>query len=205
MATTTTTTTRRSAALPPLLYVLAAFAVISGAYGAVTAVNTVATFGRSRDAYDRIVQSGTDGLKNLVGDGELVYLQREAEVRYARRNAALPLAGVGLILSCLMFAGAMRAMRGDRWGVSAWSFAATASIPYQLLGLTLTILINRDLTSVVAALPPLQRLVVDNAQRVSIGMCGFAILYYGVCVIYLRSPSMRRVFSDGAARTPPSA
>ncbi|HEX8951122.1 MAG TPA: hypothetical protein VF945_04720 [Polyangia bacterium] len=204
MATTTTTT--RSATLPALVYVLAAFGVISGAYGAVTSVNTAATFVKPRDDYQKLVDAGSERLKSLVGPAELDYITREAEARYARRNAALPLAGIGLILSCLMFAGAMRAMRGDRWGLSAWSFSAAASIPYQLLNLALTGLMARDLAKAVAELPPMTQLIVGNAQMLaSILFCALAISYYGVCVIYLRTPTVRAAFSDGAARTPPSA
>ena len=100
-----------------------------------------------------------------------------------------PIAGVGLILSCLMFAGAMRAMRGDRWGLSAWTFAAAASIPYQLVNLALIALTARDLSKAIAELPPMAQLLVGQGQLwVSIAFCGVAILYYGICVIYLRTP-----------------
>lgn len=203
MATTTTT---RSVTLPALVYVLATFGVISGAYGAVTCINTAATFLKPRDDYQKIVDASSESLKSMVDPAELKYLTREADARYGRRNAALPLAGIGLILSCLMFAGAMRAMRGDRWGVSAWSFSCAASVPYQLLNLALTAVMARDLAKAVAELPPVAQLLVGNAQMLaSILFCGVAILYYGVCVIYLRTPTVRRAFSDGAARTPPSA
>ena len=202
-----TTTNPRSATLPALVYVLAAFGVISGSYGSLRAVGSVAMYTKPREAYLAVVTATNDGLKSFVAADALErYDAREADARYGRRNAALPLAGIGLILSGLMFAGAMRAMRGDRWGLSAWSFAAAASIPYQLVSLALTMVMARDLGAAVAELPPMAQLIVGHAQLLaSIAFCGVAILYYGVCVIYLRTPAVRRAFSDGAARTPPSA
>jgi hypothetical protein len=197
----------RSATLPPLVYVLAAFAVISGSYGALRAVGTAAMFFKPPEVYLAMVTANNEALQTYVAKPELErFCAREAEARYARRKAALPLAGMGLVLSCLMFAGAMRAMRADGWGLSAWIFAAAGSIPYQLLALGLTVVTARDLAGAIAKLPPIAQLAMGEAQRLaSIAGCGIAILYYGVCVIYLRSQKVRRAFSDGAARTPPSA
>jgi hypothetical protein len=159
------TTTTRSLTLPALVYVLAAFGVITGSYGALRAIGSAAMFAKPRDIYLQVVTANNAGLEQFVPAAELErYDAREADARYSRRNAALPLAGVGLILSCLMAAGAMRAMRGDRWGLSAWSFAAAASIPYQLVNLALTMVMARDLSQAVAALPPMARLLVGNAQ-----------------------------------------
>jgi hypothetical protein len=201
------TTTTRSATLPALLYVLGAFGVITGSYGALRAIGTAVMSAKPREVYLAMVTANNDGLKPFVAAADLErYDAKEADARFARRNAALPLAAVGLILSCLMFAGAMRAMRGDGWGLSAWRFAAAASIPYQLVSLALTAVTARDLAKAVAELPPMAQLLVGNAQLLaSILGCGVAILYYGVCVIYLRTPLVRRAFSDGAGRTPPSA
>jgi hypothetical protein len=197
----------RSATLPPLVYVLAAFAVISGSYGALRAVGTAAMFFKPPEVYLAMVTANNEALKPLVAAPDLERFDKsEADARYARRKAALPLAGMGLVLSCLLFAGAMRAMRGDGWGLSAWIFAAAGSIPYQLVALGLTLVMARDLAGAVAALPPMAQLALGSVQRVaSIAGCGIAILFYGVCVIYLRSPTVRRAFSGDAARTPPSA
>ncbi|MGZ3406279.1 MAG: hypothetical protein ACXVAN_07530 [Polyangia bacterium] len=201
------TTTSRSVTLPALLYVLAAFGVITGSYGALRAIGSVVMYAKPREVYLQMVTANNDGLKPFVDAATLErYDAHEADARYQRRNAALPLAGVGLILSCLMFAGTMRAMRGDGWGLSAWRFAALASIPYQLVNLALTTVMARDLAKAVAELPAMARLLVGSAQLLaSIVFCALAILYYGVCVIYLRTPRVQRAFSDGAGRTPPSA
>lgn len=202
-----TTPAPRSATLPALVYVLAAFAVISGSYGAMRALGTAAMFAKPKEVYLQLVTANNDGLKPFVEQAALEkYDAREADARYGRRNAALPLAIVGLILSGLMFAGAMRAMRGDNWGRSAWSFAAAASIPYQLLNLALGVVVARDLAKAVAELPPMAQLLVGGGQMLaSIVFCGVAVLYYGVCVIYLRTAGVRRAFSDAAARRTPSA
>ena len=193
--------------LPALVYVLAAFAVISGSYGAVRALGTAAMFAKPREVYLQLVTANNDGLKPFVAEAALEkYDAREADARYGRRNAALPLAIIGLILSGLMFVGAMRAMRGDDWGRSAGSFAAAASIPYQLLNLALGLVMARDLAKAVAELPAMAQLVLGGGQMLaSILFCGIAVLYYGVCVIYLRTTGVKRAFSDAAARTKPSA
>ena len=201
------TTTTRSATLPALLYVLGAFGVITGSYGALRAVGSAVMFAKPRDVYLQMVTVNNDGLKPFVDAAALErYDAHEADAPNTRRNAPQPLAIVGLILSCLMFAGAMRAMRGDGWGLSAWKFAAAASIPYQLVNLALTAVMARDLAKAIAELPAMAQLLVGNAQLLaSIVFCAIAVLYYGVCVIYLRSPLLLRAFSDGAGRTPPSA
>jgi len=197
----------RSATLPALVYVLAAFGVISGSYGALNAVQSAALFAKPREVYLSIVTAKNEPLKGLVDDKTLErYDAHEADARYGRRNAALPIAGIGIVLSCLMFAGAMRAMRGDGWGLSAWRFAAAANIPYQLVSLAFAWVIARDMKSALAELPPMAKLWVGSgAFYASIGFCAVAIVYYGICVIYLRTPGVRTAFSVAAGRTPPSA
>jgi hypothetical protein len=193
--------------LPALVYVLAAFAVITGSYGAARALITVRLFAEPREVYLKVVTANNEGLKPMVEAAALEkYDAREADALYGRRNAALPLAIVGLILSGLMFVGAMRAMRGDDWGRSAWGFAAAASIPYQLVSFMLDAVMARDLGSAVAELPPLAQLWIGGGHMLgSIVGCGFAVLFYGMCVIYLRTQGVRRAFSDAAARKTPSA
>lgn len=193
---------------PALLYVLAAFGLIAGAFGAQHALTTGLTLLGPRDAYVRVVTQRNEALKGLVPPADLErFSEREGEARYRRRNAALPLCAVGLILSCLLFAGCMRAMRGDGWGVQAWSLAATASIPYQLIATALAVVTSRDLTRVLGDAPSTSMMLVAQLQLEALGalvLGGIAILYFGACVLYLRSAGVRRRFSDGG-RTPPSA
>jgi hypothetical protein len=198
-------TTKRSLGLPALLYVLAAIGVVTGSYGALRGVTAAATFVKSHDEYEKLVKLNTEALRSLVGPAELEYYGREAEVRWSHRNAALPLAAVGLILSCLVVAGAMRSMRADAWGLSAWRFAAAASIPYQLVSLALELVTAHDLSAAAATLPPMSQLIAGGAWRLTIVLCGVSVLYYGACVIYLRTPLVQQAFSGGVGRTPPSA
>ena len=197
----------RARTLPALVYVLAAFGVISGSYGALRAIGTASMYSKPREVYLALVTANNEVLKSFVDEKTLErYDAHEADARYGRRNAALPIAGLGLVLSCLMFAGAMRAMRGDAWGVSAWRFACLACIPYQLVNLGLVWATARDLAKAIDELPAPAKLLVGTGQLyASVGFCAVAILYYGICIIYLRTPAVRSAFSDGAARTPPSA
>jgi hypothetical protein len=198
----------RAITRPPLVYILAAFGLLFGAFGAQQALGEGASMLAPRDVYVQAIERRNDLVKPTKDtDAFERYSQREAEVRYARRNAALPLSGVGLILSCLLFAGCLRAMRGDPWGVSAWSLAALASLPYQLISTTLTLLTGRDLARAFANAPAAAAMLdLRNqfATRLLVGAGGVAILYFGLCVLYLRTAEVRRAFSAGG-RTPPSA
>ena len=202
MAPPPTLPANRPATLPALVYVLAAFGVISGSYGALAAVNSAAMFAKPREVYLAMVTAKNEPLKSVADAAALDRFDaREADARYGRRNAALPIAGLGIVLSCLMFAGAMRAMRGDGWGLSAWRFAAAASIPYQLVSLRL------DGRHRARSGERRRRAAADGAAVSSrtAARCwrrwDFAewrSCYYGVCVIYLRTPGVRRAFSAGA-------
>lgn len=193
---------------PALLYVLAAFGLVTGAFGAQNAVATGVALLAPRDTYVRAIAAHNEPLKAMVPAAELErYGLREADARYSRRNAALPLAGVGLILSCLLFAGCLRAMLGDGWGVAAWSLAAAASIPYQLLSGTLNYLLGRDLLRVLADAPSTAMLLVAQAQfetYAARALAGIGVVYFAACLLYLRTRTVRSSFSVGR-RTPPSA
>jgi hypothetical protein len=208
MAPETARPANRPATLPALIYVLAAFGVITGSYGAMASVKEAAMFAKPREFYLAMVTTRNEPFKSLGGAAAIDRFDaREADALYGRRNAALPIAVLGILLSCLTFAGAMRAMRGDSWGLSAWRFAAAASIPYQLVSLLLAVVIARDLSAAIAELPLTVQLYVGAAPLLmSMAFCGVAIVYYGVCVIYLRTSGVRRAFSaDAPERTPPSA
>ncbi|MDB4969384.1 MAG: hypothetical protein JWN44_5073 [Myxococcales bacterium] len=199
-------TTRRTVR-PALFYVLAAFGLVSGAFGAQSAIITGLSMLAPRDAYVHAIAARNEPLKSLIPPAELErWSVREAEARYDRRNAAIPLSGVGLILSCLLFAGCLRAMRGDAWGLSAWSLAASASIPYQLISTALAVATTRDLTTIFSAAPATVMMLVAKLQLEMLGalvLGGLALVYFGTCVLYLRTVGVRRLSGDG--RTPPSA
>lgn len=198
----------RVASRPPLVYILGAFGLLFGAFGAEHALGEGTSLLAPRDAYVEAVDQRNQLVKPTGDTTEFErYSKREGEVRYSRRNAALPLSAVGLIVSCLLFAGCLRAMRGDPWGVSAWSLAAAASLPYQLVSTALTLVTGHDLTRAFAHAPA-AALILDLrnqlATQLSVGAGAVAILYCGACLLYLRSAEIRRAFSAGE-RTRPSA
>src|SRR5262249_12597261 len=55
------------------------------------------------------------------------------ERAWTRRTIVLPLGVAHLVLSALLFAGALRALRGSAWGHGAWQLACAASVPYTLV------------------------------------------------------------------------
>src|SRR2546423_7353814 len=92
MATTTTT---RTVTLPALVYVLAAFGVVTGSYGALRSIGSAAMFAKPREVYLQVITAQNDGLKQFVDAPALErFCAREADAQYGRRNATLPLAGV---------------------------------------------------------------------------------------------------------------
>jgi hypothetical protein len=179
---------------PPLLYVLAAFGLLIGSFGGLYAASSAATLLRSRDQY---IAEAKHRVEHLPGDAEKI-AEKEAEVVYARRGVALPLAAMNVILSVLLFLGCGRAMRGNAWGASAWELAAFANIPYTVLWAAFNLVQAREMK---AALPEIGiELTSSILGLIVIFWAGMAILYYAVCVIYLRQPNIRRLFS----RPPPA-
>jgi hypothetical protein len=199
----------RPTSLPALLYVLAAFGVIAGAFGARNALAVGVDLLKPREVYAQQIAARNALFKPLVPAADLErYGQREAETRYARRNAALPLAAVGLIVSALLFTGCMRAMRGDPWGLSAWELAAWAGLAYQLVSTALAMVTARDLTRTFeqapsTAMPLLAGIQMEALFALLLG--GLAVVYFGACVLYLRTPGVRHHFSVDGTGTPPSA
>jgi hypothetical protein len=165
----------------------------------------------SRDAIVRDArEKAAQGASSLAPADQLELMaEREADTRYNRRNAQLPLLVIELIVSGLLFAGCSRALRGDGWGVGAWTLAATVAIPYELLDAALTLVQAHDLQAVFITMPQplsLARILFLQVQTMlSVLVGGVEILYFGACIVYLRHPSVRALFSGGAGRTPPSA
>jgi hypothetical protein len=194
---------------PALLYVLAAFGVVAGGYGSLGAVTTGLSLLAPRDVFVQAIRERNQTPpQTLVPKADIErFSDREGEARYARRNAALPLAVVGVILSCLLFAGCTRTMMGDAWGLGAWALAATASIPYQLIATALNLVTLRDIGRAIAELPlsPLLTTRLQVERIASLVLSGMALVYFGACILYLRVASVRGGFSDGRGRTPPSA
>jgi hypothetical protein len=200
---------------PALLYVLAAFGVVFGGWGSLQSINAGLCLLKPSDAY--VEQLKTARAQTVQSFGALASLlpktaeldrfsEIEANSHYGRRNAALPLALVGVILSCLLFAGCTRTMLGDPWGLGAWSLAALLSVPYQLLSSALALVTARDMARAFGQpLPPFAESQLQFLEGWTVFIGGLALVYYGTCVLYLRSRSVVSRFSGGAGRTPPSA
>jgi hypothetical protein len=190
---------------PPLLYVLAAFGLVLGGFGTYYAVGIGAPLLQSRDQY-------VSGIRGFIDkqtpesaapdrDDTLKLVEKQAEVLYSRRGVALPLAGMNVILSLLLFLGCARAMRGEPWGLSAWGLAAKASIPYVVLDCALSVGLSReraDRYRAAAAAPGLM-FGLQLKRLLTLMMAGAQLLYFAVCVLYLRRPSIRALY------LPPSA
>jgi hypothetical protein len=200
---------------PALLYVLAAFGVVFGGWGSIESLNVGLALLTPRDGYVEKVKTARmqtyDSLQALSptmmpSKAEFErFSEREGDARYGRRNAALPLALVGVILSCLLFAGCTRTMLGDPWGLGAWSLAALASIPFQTISTVLALVTSRDLARSLGETSPILSLQLHFQEIGTLIWAGTTLLYYGACVLYLRAASVRARFSGAAGRTPPSA
>jgi hypothetical protein len=196
-------------ARPKFLVVIAAFGILLGGYGVLNAIATGTTLLLPRDAY--IKAHHDEAEKNLSGatpelrDTLVQIAEKQAAAHYGRRGVALPLAAIDLILSFLMMAGCLRALRGLGWGASAWSLAAKLIIPFMILDSAFMIVQTRDLVPILSEAP--QPLGGFAQMGLSLKMMWtfvkstFVILYCGTCVIYLRRPSIKALFRSD----PPSA
>jgi hypothetical protein len=201
----------RPRARPTLLSILAVVGIVLGACGTMYALSSAPLYLGSRDAMVRLYrETAAKSASSLTPADQLELMaEREADVRYRRRNAQLPLTGVTLIVSCLLLAGCSRTLRGQAWGVEAWTLAAMMAIPYQLLDTALAVVQAHDLEAAFITLPRplnLARLMWLDLQTLgSVLAGGLEILYFAACLIYLRRPAVRALFTRDAERTPPSA
>jgi hypothetical protein len=182
---------------PALFYVLAAFGLLIGSFGGMFALSKAAPLLGSRDQY---ISAYREFAEKLPGHDaqSLKMAEQEADAIYSRRGVALPLAAMNLILSTLLFLGCGRALRGSPWGLSAWQLAVVASLPYTLLASAFAIVEAREIA---AAMP--HDAVVELGVQLSILRTaifdGLAIVYYLVCILYLRRPAIRKRFLPPAA------
>src|SRR5258706_907512 len=111
--------------------------MLLGCFGALYSMVVFRSLLEPRDRYVATYREAAAREPLAVADGvpkqEVEQLfERVAGAIYDRRGAALPLAAMNVILSTLLFLGCGRALRGNPWGLSAWTVPAAASIPYQL-------------------------------------------------------------------------
>jgi hypothetical protein len=90
------------------------------------------------------------------------------------RGVVLPLLGIWLILSFLLFSGCLRALRGSAWGASAWKMACAAWLGFQAILFVLLLIRLHE------AMPPMVLLV--------------GSLYPVGVLAYLRRPHIAALF-----------
>jgi hypothetical protein len=185
---------------PPLFKLLAAVGILFGSLSAMYATFSASAYLKERDAFVDMYTQAAAGILNpspspspspspdpaLVAAREKLP-QRVAETLYARRGVVLPLAAVNLILSALLLFGCLRAWRGTMWGLQAWTWTCLASIPYQVLNTASFALQTRDLA------PLFDEKMKPNLAAALLWMT-LCILYYGVCLVYLRRARIRELF-----------
>jgi hypothetical protein len=177
---------------PRLFKVLAVVCLLSATLGILEAFDSFSAAFTPRDRWKEMRRTAELLLvappdpKTTEDTPKLV--ERRADIVYARRYAALTLGVINLILSGLLFAGCARALAGQPWGLSAWSVAAAASIPYRLLESAYLMVLVRDLSAVESSSQAALATVVVPTQMVLV------VLFYGACLVYLRRPKLRALF-----------
>jgi hypothetical protein len=177
---------------PIVFRLLAIVGVLLGSFGSFYTLLQGTALLAEHDQYVRSYREAAERalppLAPGTPDDRGALFEKVADARYARRGVALPLAAINVILSLLLLAGCLRALRGQAWGLSAWTVAAAASIPYQVLDAAHSALELRDVAAIVQA-PG------DHSIVFVLGWMCVMILYYGVCVIYLRRPEVKARFT----------
>lgn len=190
---------------PALFYVLAAFGLVLGGFGPYYALGKGVLFLQNRDRFVSAVRAAAEVQSAAIPpegrDAAMTLVEKQADVVYSRRGVTIPLAGMNVILSLLLFLGCARAMRGDPWGLSAWALAAMVSIPYVVIDSALSLVQSRELAELFRDAP--DKMIVLQFQKLGTLVAGGAqLVYFAVCVGYLRRTAIRRLFLD---RGPPAA
>jgi hypothetical protein len=192
---------------PALLYVLGAFGLLIGAMTSAVSVNTALGLTISRSQYVDAVKS-QNPMRVMMQQAEFErFAQKEAEAQYDRRLATIPLAVAGVVISCLLFSGAIRSMMGDAAALGTWSLAATVAIPHRLLTFVTTVVTGHDVESGFGGLKQAPWLETPLAieQTLAGVMAIFLTMYFAACLLYLRRPTLLGRFSGGEAGSRPSA
>jgi hypothetical protein len=196
-------------ARPKFLLVIAAFGILLGGYGVLNAIASGTSLLLPRDAY---IKAHRDEAEKRFGettpnlrDALVQMTEKQAAASYSRRGVALPLAAIDLILSFLMMAGCLRALRGMGWGASAWSLAAKLIIPFMILDTAFGMVRARDMAPIFAEAPQ----PIGGFAQMGLSLhtlwtfmkSTLVILYCGTCVLYLRRPRIKALFRSD----PPAA
>jgi hypothetical protein len=188
---------------PPLLYVLAAFGLVLGSFGALYAPSSAMAFLGTRDQFVSALRDEAQRYPLIPAEPKaraqfLELAEREAEVLYTRRGVALPLAAMNLIVSLLLLAGAMQAMRGEAWGVSAWSLAAAVNIPYTILSLLFFLVETRELNAVfreAGGAVGESRVLQQHVKALGAMIAATVeLVYFCGTWLYLRRPALKKLY-----------
>lgn len=197
--------------LPRIVNVLAGVAMVVGGLGGGRALSEVAGYLGSHDGFVNEKRRELEVRSRFSGDLPSEVVQKVGdqlgERAWARRATNLPLSLANLLLSTMLFVGALRALARSKWGHGAWQFAALLNIPFTLLQTVVQIVEAGDGREANAALiaamhksMPVETmsLVQLMMERVMIG-AGAAILcgFYVACAVVLRRPHVAAQFTLG--------
>lgn len=197
--------------LPRSIYFLALVAMMVGGLGGGRALSEVAGYLGSHDGFVIDKRRELEIRSHFSGELPSEVTQKAGdqlgERAWARRGINLPLSLANLVLSTMLFVGAMRALRRSKWGHGAWQFAAAINIPFTLLQTVVLIIEAQDGRDANAALisamhrtAPVETLAHLQLalERLLLGG-GAALLcaYYLACVVVLRRPRVAALFDLG--------
>jgi hypothetical protein len=192
--------------------VLAFIGLVLGCFGCFYAMSDASMLLMPREKLVSAVREYHDKqlgqAKPEIRELRLRIAEKQADAHWSRRNVALPLAAVELILSVLLFAGCARALRGMAWGHSAWLLAAKITIPYLIVRCAFAFVQARDLAAIYGSDPGLgpeatMRLAeLSLVTLSSVFKAGLQLIYCVGSILYLRRPEIAGLFrraSDSAA------
>lgn len=163
--------------------------------------------------HDRFVESYRDAVAQSVDTAKLAAGEHDrvaselGERAWSRRGVNLPLGIVNFILSFLLFAGALEALRGQAWGHSAWEWAARLSILYTLVAMVLHLVEAGDMAVFLEArahlVPEMSK---ESLAQAGVGFYRLAavlvsaalVAFYAGTARYLRRPAIRALFDPPA-------
>ncbi|MSP61001.1 MAG: hypothetical protein EXR72_11780 [Myxococcales bacterium] len=200
--------------LPRSVYALAALAVLLGGFGVSRSLfEQIAPYLGSYESYvssRRREVEVRNGFNSPEVASEIVQRAGDqlGERAWTRRFINLPLGVANLLLSAMLFAGALRALQRSAWGHGAWQFAARLSIPYTALHAAVAMFTARDGWDASAALfinlslqlnVPVETLadIELMRERVFSGLWAMiAIGFFVTCATFLARPKVKALFSE---------
>ncbi|HEX2569703.1 MAG TPA: hypothetical protein VH877_09105 [Polyangia bacterium] len=199
------TSTSPAKSRPPLLTILAALTVLVGSLGVGHGLTRLLSYAEGRDAFvEQARDAFTTQLPHLPAEERQRLAEDYGERAWARGGAVVPLALVNLILSFLLFSGAIETLRGRRWGASAWEWSAKLSIPYSVVAMVLLRMEFHDLgpglSTIVKAAAPSDGQAAAETEALARGVTALyglvTVAFYLACVLYLQRPKVRALFPE---------